>query len=82
MNRDTVNKSVLLLLVIFISAIFLSMIRSFLMAIFMAGIFSALAYPVYRRFEHWYGGRRALASLTILILIIVIHTPYSNKNNY
>jgi hypothetical protein len=33
MNRDSVNKSVLLLLVVFISAIFLSMIRSFLMAI-------------------------------------------------
>ena len=29
MTRDTVNKSVLLLLVVFISAIFLSMIRSF-----------------------------------------------------
>ena len=72
MNRDTVNKSVLLLLVIFISAIFLSMIRSFLMAIFMAGIFSALAYPVYRRFEHWYGGRRALASLSTLLLIVVV----------
>ena len=72
MNRDTVNKSVLLLLVVFISAIFLSMIRSFLMAIFMAGIFSALAYPVYRRFERWYGGRRALASLTTLILIVFV----------
>jgi predicted PurR-regulated permease PerM len=72
MNQDTVNKSVLLLLVVFISAIFLSMIRSFLMAIFMAGIFSALAYPAYRRFEHWYGGRRALASLSTLFLIVVL----------
>ncbi len=72
MNRDTVNKSVLLLLVIFISAIFLSMIRSFLMALLMAGIFSALTYPVYRRFERWYGGRRALASLTTLILVVIV----------
>ncbi len=72
MTRDTVNKSVLLLLVVFISAIFLSMVRSFLMAIFMAGIFSALAYPVYRRFESWYGGRRALASLSTLLLIVVV----------
>ncbi len=72
MNRDTVNKSVLLLLVVFISAIFLSMIRSFLMAIFMAGISSALAYPVYRRFVHWYGGRRALASLSTLVLIVFV----------
>ena len=72
MNRDTVNKSVLLLLVVFISAIFLSMIRSFLMAIFMAGIFSALARPLYKRFERWYGGRRALASLSTLVLIVMV----------
>ena len=72
MNRNTVNKSVLLLLVVFISAIFLSMIRSFLMAIFMAGIFSALARPLYKRFERWYGGRRALASLSTLVLIVMV----------
>jgi predicted PurR-regulated permease PerM len=72
MNRDSVNKSVLLLLVIFISAIFLSMIRSFLMAIFLAGIFTALARPLFRRFERWYGGRRALASLCTLVLIVVV----------
>ena len=76
MNRDTANKSALLLLAIFISAIFLSMIRSFLMAIFLAGIFSALARPLYRRFEGWYGGRRALASLsTLLIIVIVVIVP-------
>jgi len=72
MKGDTVNKSVLLLLAVFISAIFLSMIRSFLMAIFLAGIFSALARPLYMRFEGWYGGRRSLASLTTLILIIIV----------
>jgi predicted PurR-regulated permease PerM len=72
MNRDTVNKSVLLLLAVFISAVFLSMIRSFLMAIFLAGIFSALARPLYQRLEHWYGGRRALASLSTLVLIIIV----------
>ena len=72
MNRDTANKSALLLLVALISAIFLSMIRSFLMAIFLAGIFSALARPLYKRFERWYGGRRALASLSTLFLIVII----------
>ena len=72
MNRDGVNKFVLILLVIFISAIFLSMIQDFLMAIFLAGIFSALAQPLYRRIERWYGGRRALASLSTLLLIAVI----------
>ncbi|MGD9113116.1 MAG: AI-2E family transporter [Desulfobacterales bacterium] len=72
MNRDTVNKFVLILLVIFISAIFLSMIRTFLMAIFLAGIFSALAYPLYRRLERWFRGRRALASLTTLLFIVIV----------
>jgi len=76
MKRETANKSVLLLLVLFISALFLSMIRSFLMAIFLAGIFSALAYPLYRRFARWFGGRRAPASgLTIIIILFVILLP-------
>ena len=69
MQRSTMNKSVLLLVVIFISAVFLSMIRAFLMAIFLAGLFSALISPLYRRFVGWYRGRRALASLTTILLI-------------
>ena len=72
MNRDTANKSALLLLVLFISVVFLDMIRSFLMAIFLAGIFAALARPLYKRFERWYGGRRALASMSTLVLIVLI----------
>jgi predicted PurR-regulated permease PerM len=72
MKRDTVNNSVLLLLVFFISAVFLSMIKSFLMAIFIAGIFSALAHPLYKRFEKWFSGRRALASLVTLVLIVLV----------
>ena len=42
------------------------------MAIFLAGIFSALAHPLYLRFERWFGGRRNLASLTTLLLIVII----------
>jgi predicted PurR-regulated permease PerM len=72
MNKEAINKWVLLLLVFFISALFLSMIRQFLMAIFFAGIFSALSYPLYRRFERWFKGRRTLASLATLVLIIVV----------
>ena len=76
MKKETVNQSVLMLLVLFISALFLSMIRNFLMAIFLAGIFSALAYPMYKRFTGWFGGRRAPASgLTILIILFVILIP-------
>jgi len=76
MKKETVNKSVLMLLVLFISALFLSMIRNFLMAIFLAGIFSALSYPMYKRFTGWFGGRRAPASgLTIIIILFVILLP-------
>ena len=71
MNRKTVNKSVLLLVVVFISAIFFSMIRAFLMALFLAGLFSALINPVYKRFENWFGGRRSLASLTTVGLMVL-----------
>jgi predicted PurR-regulated permease PerM len=72
MNKEAINRWVLLLLVFFISALFLSMIRQFLMAIFLAGIFSALSYPLYRRLERWFGGRRALASLATLLLIVIV----------
>ena len=76
MKKETANKSVLLLLVLFISALFLSMIRNFLMAIFLAGIFSALAYPLYKRLTRWFGNRRAPASgLTILVILFVILLP-------
>lgn len=70
MNRKIVNKSVLILLVIFISAIFFSMIRDFLMALFLAGLFSALLTPIYKRFANWFGGRRSLASLTTVGLMV------------
>jgi len=76
MNKEAINKWVLLLLVFFISALFLSMISQFLMAIFLAGIFSALSYPLYRRFEKWFKGRRSLASIaTLLIIVFVVLLP-------
>jgi predicted PurR-regulated permease PerM len=72
MNQDIVNKSGLILLLLVISALFLSMIQQFLMAIFLAGLFSALVRPVYFYFEKLYGGRRHLASLTTLVLLVFV----------
>ena len=72
MNQDAVNKSVLVLMVIAISALFFSMIHQFLMAIFLAGLFSALARPVYRRLKIRFNGHRHLASVTTLLLMIVV----------
>ncbi|KPK27796.1 MAG: permease [Nitrospira bacterium SG8_3] len=70
MQRVNLNRSIVLLCALLVTAIFLSMIRQFLMPILLAGIFSSLAYPIYRRFERWFGGRRALASIVTLLLIV------------
>jgi predicted PurR-regulated permease PerM len=72
MKQETVNKSVLALMVIAISTLFFSMIHQFLMAIFLAGLFSALARPVYRHLKYRFGGRRHLASVTTMLLMIVV----------
>ena len=72
MNQDIVNKSVLVLMVIAISALFFSMIHQFLMAIFLAGLFSAMARPVYRRLKIRFKGHRHLASVTTLLLMVFV----------
>ena len=72
MTRDRVNKVVLLLMVIGISAVFLAMIRQFLMAIFLAGLFSALARPVFRYLNVRFRGHKHLASITTLLLMVLV----------
>lgn len=72
MNRDLVNKSVVLLMALAISALFLAMVQQFLMALFLAGLFSALARPLFLRLEPLLGGRRHLASLATLFAVAVV----------
>ncbi|MBT8340493.1 MAG: AI-2E family transporter [Desulfatitalea sp.] len=72
MTKSAINKWVILLLVVFISALFLSMIRQFLMAIFMAGLFSALSLPIYRRLLRCFRGRRTLASASTLCIVVLL----------
>ncbi len=72
MNQDAVNKSVLVVMVVAISALFLTMVKQFLMAIFLAGLFSAMARPVYRRLKISFRGHRHLASVTTLLLMTVV----------
>ena len=67
-----VSLETLLIAVLLISALFLAMIRQFLMAIFLAGIFSAFSYPIYSKFETWFGKRRLLASVVTIILIVCV----------
>ena len=72
MNQGAINKFVLVVMVIAISALFFSMIHQFLMAIFLAGLFSAMARPVYRRLKVSFRGHRHLASITTLLLMIFV----------
>ncbi|MFC2142592.1 AI-2E family transporter [Acidobacteriota bacterium] len=76
MESKQLRRTVLIISVIIITLIFFMMIRGFLMAILMAGITSALANPLYRRFERWYRGRRGLASIsTLLVIVLLIIIP-------
>lgn len=55
-----------------ISAIFLAMIWSFLQALLLAGIGAGMLHPVYRYFRKLYRGREALASVTTIVVVLVI----------
>ncbi len=72
MKKETISTIALLLLVVFFSVLFLSMIRGFLMVIFLSGIFAALAKPLYGKFVKWFKGRRSMASITTLLLIVFV----------
>ena len=77
-KNPLINKVVLLVLVLAISALFLTMIRQFLMAIFMAALFSAMVNPVYGWLRRRLNGRENLASiLTIFGIVVLILLPLS-----
>jgi predicted PurR-regulated permease PerM len=78
MKRELINKSVLLALVLLISALFLDMIHQFLMPMFMAGLFSAILRPTHRWLTEKIGGRDTIASVLVIIAIVVlVLTPLS-----
>jgi predicted PurR-regulated permease PerM len=78
MKRELINRSVLLALVLLISALFLDMIRQFLMPMFMAGIFSAILSPVHRWLTGKIGGREDLASILVIIgIVVLVLAPFS-----
>jgi predicted PurR-regulated permease PerM len=78
MQRHSINKAILLGMVVFITAIFMTMIRHFLMALLLAGIFSALAQPIFHKLDRQFGRRPRAASLVILLLFcLVVLLPLS-----
>jgi len=78
MDKGSINKWTLAVVVLLISILFLAMIRQFIMPLILAGIFSALSYPIYLKFEKWFGNRRSPASaVTVIIILCVIIVPLS-----
>lgn len=71
-KASTLSKTVLLLLVLGITAVFLAMIRPFLTAVMLAGIFTSLTLPLYRRLLVVTRGRRSPASLLCLLVIVLV----------
>ncbi|HPC47188.1 MAG TPA: AI-2E family transporter [Deltaproteobacteria bacterium] len=76
MSTTTLNRIVVALTAVFISALFIGMVRPFLVSILLAGVFSALAQPLYKRILRLLGGRRNIASLaTLLALLVIVVAP-------
>jgi len=72
MTTKTASRGVLLLLLAAITITFFAMIKPFLMAVLLAGIFSALIQPLYKRLRRAFKGRETLASITTLLLIVLV----------
>jgi predicted PurR-regulated permease PerM len=76
MNRETVNRVVLLALVVFISIVFFRMVKGMLMALLVAAILAGLLAPLYGRMVRLCRGKRGLAAVaTELLLMVLIVIP-------
>ncbi|HOX26965.1 MAG TPA: AI-2E family transporter [Candidatus Krumholzibacteria bacterium] len=72
MSRETVNRIVLLALVIFISVMFVRMVKGFLLALLMAAILAGLLNRLYDRLTRVFRGRKALAAVTTEVLLVLL----------
>ena len=72
MTETRFRQAFLLLLVTAISAAFVAMIRVFLLTILLAAIFAGLSYPVYQGVLGWLRGRKALAAIATLVLLLAL----------
>ncbi|MEJ2085987.1 MAG: AI-2E family transporter [Acidobacteriota bacterium] len=77
-DREKFHRAAILLLAVSISIVFVAMIRGYLKPLFLAAIFSGLLHPLYRWICTKIGGRRTLASvITLVILLLIIVLPLS-----
>jgi predicted PurR-regulated permease PerM len=76
LSTERYQKMFILITAVVISLLFYSMIKSFLVSLLLAGILAGMTHPVYERLRRWLGGRRPLASIaTVLIVLLVIVGP-------
>jgi predicted PurR-regulated permease PerM len=71
-DKDKFRSGFVIFLVLAITGIFLAMIWSFLKALLLAAIFAGLLSPFYRRLVLLFRGRKVLASITTILLVLVI----------
>ncbi len=77
MNQHLVNRAMLVVVLIVISALFFTIIKSFLSAIFLAALFAALFYPLYERVLRFTGDRESISSLlTLFIIVLFVFVPF------
>lgn len=75
---QTFRRVFVIVLVLGITALFGAMAWPFLKPLFLAAILSGLAHPVYRYLTRLFRGRRALASVvTIILLVVLVLGPLS-----
>lgn len=60
-----------LILVLIVAAAFLFVIRAFILDTLLAAIFAGLLYPLFDRLQRAIGGRRTLASVIVLIVVVL-----------
>lgn len=76
MQQQMVNRIVLVLVLLVISAAFIGIIQPFLLSIFLAALFAALFHPLYEKILKFTGQRRGIASLiTILLVCCFVFIP-------
>ena len=76
MTNIKANQVILILLLIFISAIFFAMIRYFILAIFLAALFAALLMPIFIHIERWCRGRKNISAvLTMATMLLIVVLP-------
>ncbi len=75
--KDPVNKVLVLIITLAITVLFFSMIKDMLLTLLFAALFAALIRPMYLRINKKFKGRRAMASLsTIVIWLLLVFIPF------